>query len=341
MRALLLSAPGTFEYREVEPPVAPEGWVRIRMRYVGICGSDVHYYSTGRIGDQVVTYPHTLGHECSGEILEGAGQLEPGTRVYVEPAIFCGSCDQCRACRENTCRNLKFLGNPGEIGGGMCQEMAMPMRCVAPLPEEIGLEEAVLLEPLCIGVYAVARSQLCKGGTAAIVGAGPIGLTALLALSELQPREVLVSEPIEARRKAAELLGADSTFDPAEAGAGDAVFDASQGGVDAAFDCAGTQESIDDAARMLKPGGTLVLIGIPPELDRVTYDPNLMRRREITIVNIRRQNRMIHRAVSLLARRRDASRALITHKFPPTRAKEAFELVRQRADGVIKAVIEF
>ena len=87
MRALLLSAPGTFEYREVEPPVAPDGWVRIRMRCVGICGSDVHYYSVGRIGDQVISYPYVLGHECSGEILDGAGEFNRGARVYVEPAI--------------------------------------------------------------------------------------------------------------------------------------------------------------------------------------------------------------------------------------------------------------
>jgi threonine dehydrogenase-like Zn-dependent dehydrogenase len=110
--------------------------------------------------------------------------------------------------------------------------------------------------------------------------------------------------------------------------------------VEVAFECCGTQESIDDATRMLRPGGTLVLIGIP-EVDRITYDPHLARRREITIVNVRRQNRCVEQALSILERRRDAARVLLTHRFPPRKAKEAFDLVQQKADGVIKAVLEF
>ena len=185
------------------------------------------------------------------------------------------------------------------------------------------------------------HSRITKAGTAAVVGAGPIGMSALLGLSEVRPRKVFVSEPIEARRTAAGLLGADGTFDPGESGAAGPVVDASGGGVDAAFECAGTQESIDDATQMLKPGGTLVLIGIPVDAARVTYDPHLMRRREITVLNIRRQNHMIGRAFTLLGVRPDAAKVLITHRFPPARAKEAFDLVRGRADGVIKALLEF
>jgi len=372
MKAVVLTGVKSVEYRDVEPVTVPAGWVHIRMRYVGICGSDVHYYTTGRIGDQVVTYPFPLGHEGSGEIIDGAGRFDSGTPVYIEPAIACGHCDQCLAGRKNTCRNLKFLGNPREREGCMCAEIAMPAECAVPLPAEIGLDEAVLLEPLCIGVYAVLRSRIVggmeregmisaataasedgsdvtaatgrgesHGGTAAIVGAGPIGMSVLLGLSDFQPAGVFVSEPIMARREAARRLGADVTFEPGEDGAAADIFEASDGGVDVAFECVGTQEAIDDAARMLKPGGTLVLIGIPPDLDRITYDPNLMRRREIAMVNIRRQNGMIGRALALLARRRDAAKVLLTHRFPPSRADEAFEVVRQRSDGVIKALLEF
>ena len=341
MRTLFLSAPGTFEYRETDPPDAPPGWARIRMRRVGICGSDVHYYTAGRIGDQIVEYPHVLGHEGCGRVAAGSDALAPDTPVYVEPAITCGTCAQCRLGRENTCLNIRFMGNPSEQTGCMSDEIVVPERFAFPLPDGLPLDEAMLLEPLCIGTYAVKLSRFPKGGTAAIVGAGPIGLCALLGLSEYDPSSVLVSEPIEARRSAALALGAQTAFDPGQEGAADRIREASDDGVDVAFECAGTQESIHDAARMLKPGGMLALIGIPAELDWITLDPNWMRRREIAVVNVRRQCGMVPQAMDLLKRRRDAGRVMVTHRFPPTRAKEAFELVRARADGVIKAVLEF
>lgn len=341
MKALFLTAPQEFEYRETESPAQPDGWVRVRMRHVGICGSDVHYYMTGRIGEQVVTYPYILGHEGSGEILDGAGGFEKGQPVYIEPAMSCGECDQCLAGRENTCRTLKFLGNPLETPGCMCEEISMPPECIVPLPEWMGLEEAVLLEPLCIGIYAVLRSRAAKGCSAAIVGAGPIGLTVAVGLNELEPDGLYVSEPVEARRQAAEALGASQTFDPGAGGAAEAVQGVSHGGVDVVFECAGTQESTDDAAAMLKPGGTLVLIGIPEGLDRISYNPHWMRRCEATVVNIRRQNRAINRALAALEHQRHVRDVFITHRFAPDRAKEAFDLVQQRRDGVIKAVLHF
>ncbi len=340
MRALLLSAPRTFEVRDITPPEQPQGWVRVRMRHVGICGSDIHYYATGRIGDQVVRYPFVLGHEGSGEVLDGAGRFRKGERIYIEPAIPCHRCDQCLAGRENTCRNLRFLGNPLEPPGCMCDEITLPDECIVTLPGWMSLDEAVLLEPLSISVYAVLRSRAAKGCAGAIVGAGPIGLTVLLALSDLQPRRILVSEPVAARREAALKLGAHAVFDPGARGAAAAVFEGSQGGADVVFECAGTQDSIDDAMQMVRPGGTLILVGIP-EVDRVSYDPHLARRREVTVVNVRRQNHCVEAALALLGRRRDAAGVLITHHFVPPEANRAFELVHQKADGVIKALVEF
>jgi L-iditol 2-dehydrogenase len=222
----------------------------------------------------------------------------------------------------------------------MCEEITLPPECILPLPEWMGLDEAVLLEPLSIAVHAAKRSNAPRGCRAAIVGAGPIGLASLLAVSEYDPTQILVSEPVGDRRAAALKLGAQAAFDPGPGAAADAIFAASNGGVDVAIECCGTQESIDDAAGMVRPGGTLVLIGIP-EVDRISYDPHLARRREITTVNVRRQNRCVEQAMSILEHRRDAARVLLTHRFPPQKAKEAFDLVQQKADGVIKAVLEF
>jgi len=341
MRALFLNGPGILEWRETKPLLVPQGWIRVRMRCVGICGSDLHYFTAGRIGDQVVTSPFILGHEGSGEVLDGGGRLLPGLPVYLEPAISCHECDQCRAGRENTCRKLRFLGNPLEMDGCMREEIALPAECVVPVPDWMALDEAVLLEPLCVGAYAVERCPKAASRRAAIIGAGPIGMSVLLALVDCGPGEVLVSEPVEARREAALRLGAHATFSPGQEGAAGAVYDATGGGVDVAFECAGTQEAVDDATRMLRPGGTLVLIGIPEKADRLSYDPHMMRRREITVVNIRRQNRMVERAIRILERRRDAAPLLITHRFSPAHATRAFELVNRKADGVIKALLEF
>jgi L-iditol 2-dehydrogenase len=310
------------------------------VKHVGVCGSDIHYFATGRIGDQVVRYPFILGHEGCGVVAEAA-ELAAGTPVYIEPAIACHECDQCRAGRENTCRSLRFLGNPLEMGGCMCDEIAMPAECLAPLPDWVRPGEGALLEPLCIGVYAVERSGVAPGAKAAIVGAGPIGLSVLLALSDRSLSQIVVSEPVPARRRASMALGASECLEPGPGGAAQSVFDAAMGGVDVAFECAGSQESIDDASGMLKPGGTLVVIGIPEGKDRILYDPHLMRRREVTVVHVRRQNRALPRAMAILERRRDAFGIMVTHRFDPSRAQEAFELVERRSDGVIKALLEF
>ncbi len=341
MQALFLSGPRTFECRDVSPPQVAPGWVTVRMRYVGICGSDIHYYAAGRIGDQVVQYPFILGHEGSGEIAEGAGRFPKGMPVYIEPAIPCHKCDQCLGGRENTCRNLKFLGNPMESAGCMSEEIALPPECIVPLPAWMRLDEAVLLEPLSIAVYAVRRSRAESGCRAAIVGAGPIGLSVLLGLTDLEPVRTFVSEPVEARRNAAERLGASGSFDPGSTGAAEAIFDAANGGADVVFECAGTQESTDDAMRMLRPGGTLVLIGIPESSGRITYDPHLARRREATVTNIRRQNKCVDQALSILKRRREAPGLLITHRFLPAQAREAFDLIEHKADRGIKALLQF
>jgi L-iditol 2-dehydrogenase len=342
MRALMLTGLRRFEYGQMDiPAAAPEGWVRVKMRYAGVCGSDLHYYFEGRIGDQVVKYPFVMGHEGSGEVIDGAGAVGRGTPVYIEPAIICHQCDQCRAGRENLCRRLKFLGNPLELSGCMREEIALPADCIVPLPEWMSLEEAVLLEPLSIGAHAVTLSRARQGCRAAIVGSGPVGLVTLLALLDLNPSQVLVSEPVAARRAAAEAIGAHATFDPGPEGAWRWVREQTGGeGVDVVFECAGTQESIDDAVRMLGPGGMLAEIGIP-EVDRISYDLHLLRRSEISTVNVRRQNQATPRAIDLLRRRRDAAGILITHRFKPTQANEAFNLVRQKNDKAIKVLMDF
>jgi threonine dehydrogenase-like Zn-dependent dehydrogenase len=222
----------------------------------------------------------------------------------------------------------------------MCEELVMPAECIVPLPDWMDLDEAVLLEPLSIAMHAVDLSGAKPGCRAAVVGAGPIGLLVTLALSEVRPRQVLVSEPVAARRAKAQALGATAVYDPGQNGAAARVAEAS-GGADVVFECVGTQEAIDDASQMLGPAGTLVLIGIPEKPGRITYDPHLMRRVEARVMNVRRQVRETDRALALLGRRRDARGVLLTHRYEPGRAGEAFDLVRRKAEGAAKVLLDF
>ncbi len=184
MKAVALTGIGRMEVIELARPVIRNDTdVLLKMAMVGVCGSDIHYFVDGRIGSQVVQYPFVVGHECAAVVAEtgkAVRDVRVGQRVVVEPAMPCHQCDQCRAGRENTCRKLRFLGCPGQVDGWMAVYMTMPQECCIPA-DQLTFERGVLCEPFAIGVYAVKQSGMAGGMKAAILGAGPIGLSCLAA----------------------------------------------------------------------------------------------------------------------------------------------------------------
>ena len=163
MRAALLAGTRQFEIRQVpEPKISKDTDVLIRIKTVGVCGSDIHYYTTGRIGSQIIQFPFIVGHEAAG-IVEQTGKrvtrVKPGQRIAIDPAVYCGHCDQCRAGRENTCRELLFLGCPKQLDGALCEHIVLPEICCFPIKDTTTFEQATLSEPLAIAVYAVERSH--------------------------------------------------------------------------------------------------------------------------------------------------------------------------------------
>ncbi|MCJ7543952.1 MAG: alcohol dehydrogenase catalytic domain-containing protein, partial [Phycisphaerae bacterium] len=165
-----------------EPSVRRDDEVLLRVDVVGICGSDVHTYTEGGIGGSAVTYPWILGHECAGTVLQTgptAGGLKVGQRVVVDPLIPCNHCDQCRIGRKHTCRNQKFLASPNQAPGALVERLVMPAECCYPIGDTVTSVQAALAEPLSIGLHARNLSGL-PGGTAAVLGSGPIGLCVLL-----------------------------------------------------------------------------------------------------------------------------------------------------------------
>lgn len=326
-----------------EPQIERPTEVLVRLGAVGVCGSDIHYYATGRIGCQVVEYPFAVGHESAGTVVKvgsGVQRVRPGDRVAIEPAMTCGTCDQCLAGRENTCRHNRFLGCPGQAEGSLCEFLAMPEENCFPIADNLTLGEATVSEPLAIAIYAVRQAGLRRGACVGILGLGPIGRTVQLAAVDAGCGPTYGTDLIDARCAAALDAGFELVANPSQEDAVAAILEQHPLGLDVVFECCGKQAALDNAVELLRPGGTLAIIGIP-ELERISFNPETIRRRELTIVNIRRQRGCVSAALDLITRRQSDIRKLITHHLPFEASDEAFDLVANYRDGVVKAMIEF
>jgi L-iditol 2-dehydrogenase len=325
-----------------EPVLERPGDVLLQIDRVGVCGSDVHYYLEGRIGDQVLQYPATLGHECAGTVLEtGAAVqgLKTGDRVAIDPAFPCGQCDQCRNGRTHTCRRLLFMGTPGQAPGAAAERYVVPAACCAAIPASMSLDEAVLVEPLSIGLHAVRLSRLAAGMKIAILGAGPIGLAVLLCAKATTSCTVFMTDLLDERLAVARRCGADAVYKARQSDVVAAIIQAEPLGLDMVFECSGDPVCVEQGQSLLGPGGCLMMVGIQP-VDAVAFDPHRMRRSELRFQAVRRQNDCVLPAIRLIAQRQLDPAPLLTHRFPFSQISAAFELVAGYRDGVIKAVLD-
>ena len=343
MKAIVLTGIRQMEMANVpEPTIKKDDEVLLKVEVVGVCGSDVHYYEAGRIGSQIVEYPFVVGHECAATV-EAVGsavtRVKVGDSVVVEPAIACNNCDQCKRGRKNTCRNLKFLGCPGQAGGCLCEYIVMPEDCCFPIDDKITFAQGVLCEPLAIGVYAVKQACISGNTDIAILGSGPIGLSCLVSAVAENANACYVTEKIEERVEAAEKNGTTWVGNPNKEDIVKEILRLEPAGMDVVFECAGQQETIDQAVELLKPGGKLMLVGIP-RLERISFIIDKIRRKEITIVNVRRQNDCTQMAIDLIAAGKINADFMITHRFKLEQTQQAFDMVAEYRDGVIKALIE-
>ena len=325
-----------------DPKIEKATDVLLRIERVGVCGSDVHYFETGRIGSQIVKYPFIVGHECAATVAavgKDVRRVRVGEQVVVEPAVPCHNCDQCRQGRENTCFNLRFLGTPGQGGGCLCEFLVMPEECCLPTKGKLTLEQGALCEPLTIGFYSIRQSRLPKAADAAVLGAGPIGLSCLVCARAEGVRNCYVTEKIPERVQTARKAGATWVGSPVQEDVVMSILHQQPLGMDVVYECAGQQETVDQAVDLLKPGGKLILIGIPRE-DRISLSADKIRRKEITIVNVRRQNGCTRATMDLVATRKVQADFMVTHRFKLDQVQEAFELVAGYRNGVVKAMIE-
>jgi L-iditol 2-dehydrogenase len=332
---------GPHDLRLVEEPI-PEpqpGEVLLRVRSVTVCHSDIHYYRDGHIGDTVSEVPLVLGHEFAGEVVQVTSGVEGvalGDLVAVEPAISCGHCRYCREGNPNLCMHLRFAGTP-PLDGGLSEYVTYKPEFLFPLPQGFTADEGALLEPLGVAIHGWDLGGLRVGESVAIVGCGPIGLL-LVQLARIGgASQILAVDPLAYRRDLAAELGA-LPLDSAANLARRAAEYTDGHGVDVAIEVAGAISAQEEAAHMVKRGGTLVLIGIPPE-DQIVLTHHLVRRKGLTIKVARRMKLTYPRAIALVQRRLVNVLPLVTHRFPLEQADDAFRLVEGYEDKVIKAVV--
>jgi len=344
MKAMMLTGIREMEIREVPDPVLLNPFdVKIRMLVLGVCGSDIHYYTRGQIGSQVIRYPFTVGHECAGEVIATGPSvtwISEGDIVAVEPAMWCGSCDQCMSGRHHTCRNLKFLGCPGQAEGSLSEFIVIPETSCYLIPGNLSPDHGAISEPLSIGIYSVKKAGDIKGANIGILGFGPIGMSVMLAAKARYAGNIYVTDKIASRLSIASKEKAAWTGNPLHNKIVEEIRQKESPGLDIVFECCGQQEAVDQAIDLLKPGGKLIVVGIP-EFERWTFGVDNTRRREISIQFIRRQLDCVETALEMMNNGKIDVGNMVTHRFRFSDTREAFDLVAGYHDGVMKAMIDF
>lgn len=340
MKASVLTAPAALELKDWEIGAPGPGEVLLKVTAVGVCGSDVHYYREGAIGDARVEYPTLLGHEPSGVIEEvGEGvSLKVGDRVAVEPALPCGRCEHCLSGRSNICPHVVFLGTP-PVNGIFSEFRVMPEACCIPIPKGMSLTEAALLEPLGVGLHAAQLCSVRPGDTVAILGSGRIGLVTLLACLSAGASKVFMTDAIPERLELAERMGAEKVFNIADGDVGEWIRSCTGGrGVDVTFEAAGRPESVVDAIDAARIGGRSCFIGIP-SIPNLEIPFHTCRRKELAMFHCRRSNREADRCLSMVESGRLDLSHLATHHFGLEQTPQAFDMVEGYSDGVVRAMI--
>jgi L-iditol 2-dehydrogenase len=308
----------------------------VRVGAVGICGSDLHWFDEAGIGDARLSAPLVLGHEMAGTTQ--GGETPGGQRVAIDPAIPCEACEWCLSGHPNLCQALRFAGHGGQ-DGGLREYMTWPSRHLHPLPDALSDADGAMLEPLGVALHAVDLGHLQPGMSVGVFGCGPIGLLIIQVARHAGAARVYATDLLPHRLDAAEHFGAEVL--PCESGslreAREILSRTGGRGVDVAFEAAGNDAAVAAAVAAARPGGKVILAGIP-DTDSTTFNASTARRKGLTLKLVRRMKHTYPRAIEMVARGDVDVRSLITHRFPLEASAEAFELARRRVG--IKVIIE-
>lgn len=323
------------------PKIKPDEAL-VKIKSAGICGSDVHYYIEGKIGDQIVKGKLVLGHEAAGQVVKAGKNVKnfkAGDKVAIEPGISCGKCEHCLSGRPNICPNVMFLGTP-PVHGAYKEYMAYPAKYLFKLPDSMSCDEGAVLEPLTIGMYTVELSELKPGDDAAIFGCGPIGFSILKSAVFAGANRIFVSDLIDERLKLAKKYGNVTAINPKKGDPVEMIKKVTNGrGVDIAYEAAGKAETIAECSLAVRIGGKIIWCGITSE-DSVPINPHILRKKEILIKNVRRAKHQYARCINAVSSGAINVKDMVTHVFKLKDINKAFEFVENYRDGVMKAIIK-
>jgi L-iditol 2-dehydrogenase len=336
MKAAVLMKPGVIEIVERDIPTPAKDEALIRVKAVGLCGSDVHYYEHGKIGPYVVKKPIILGHESAGEIVSlgsDVRQLAIGQRVTVEPGVTCGRCNYCKTGRYNLCPDVKFLATP-PYDGAFCEYICIRADFLYPIPDHMSYEAAALVEPFSVGLHAVKRGYLQAGESVAILGMGPIGLLTAAAAKSAGAKRIIGVDLEDFRLSAAGKMGATDVINLRNENVRDAIRRLTgDQGVDVAI------ETLQTALSSVRRGGRVVIVGLPPQDEIAMNVPSIVDN-EIDIYGVFRYANTYPSGVEILASGHININDIITDYFSLDEVPRAFEKARLEKNTTLKIIIK-
>ncbi|XP_030752023.1 sorbitol dehydrogenase-like [Sitophilus oryzae] len=340
--ALVLHGSNNLKIEKRPIPKIKPSQVLLQMEVVSICGSDVHYYTHGRIGNWVVKKPMVIGHEGSATILECGSEvktLKPGDRVAVEPQVNCRKCHFCKTGHYNLCENIFFCATPPD-DGNLCTYFAHEADFCFKLPDNITLEQGSLMEPLSVGVHACRRGGVTNGDTVLILGSGPIGLVSLLAAKANGAKQVVVTDIVDFNLQKANELGADCAFNTGSLSDEDILStlrDIMPEPPRVTIDACGFEKAVKIGMQMTKSGGKLILIGMGN--DTMCLPMSVCTVRQIDMLGIARYVNDYPTSINMVSSGKIDTKPLITHHFKFEDAIKAFETAKERKENIIKIMI--
>ena len=330
--------------KEIPVPEIGKKEVLVSLEYVGICGSDVHYFHNGCCGSYKVdlSEDYMLGHECAGTIVkvgEEVERLKVGDRVALEPGITCGECEQCKSGHYNLCPDVVFLATPPVQG---CNEeyIAFPENMCFKLPDNVSTKEGALIEPLSVGFYASEQGGVKTGDTVVILGSGCIGLVTLLACKAHGAGKIIVADLVEARLQKAIELGAAEVINSGKEDALKKIEELTNGrGADVVFETAGSPVTIAQTPFIVRRGGTITLVGISAK-EEITYNFAQIMDKEATIKSVFRYRNIYPKVIAAVSSGAINVKGIVTHEFDLEHIQDAYDEAVNNKTDLVKAVIK-
>lgn len=341
MKAAVMTGPEKMEWQEREIPIPQEGELQIKLEYVGICGSDLHFYAEGRLGNWVPEGPLVLGHEPGGVVTAIGPNVEGfavGDRVALEPGVPCGHCGECRSGHYNLCQEVRFMAIPGERDGVFAEYCTHSASMSYKLPDNVSTLEGALMEPLAVGLHAAELSGAKLGERAVILGAGCIGLVTLMALRARGLTEIYVADVLEKRLQKAKELGATRVFHSNQEDLEAYIKSLPGGGVEQVYECAGNRITTLQTCRLIKRSGKVTLVGVSPE-PTLELDIASLNAMEGVIYSVYRYRNQYPAAIQAVSSGQIPLKEIVSHVFPFEQTIEGVEYNLKHKEDVIKAVI--